>query len=139
MPTSLKIPAQYDQVASACQFVITAAAACGFNDDALFKIQLACDEACTNVIEHAYLEQGGEIEICCDTQESFFEIYIRDQGQPFNPADVPYPPTPDPEQPETLEIGGLGLHFMRSIMDEVHFTGDKQGNLLVMRKKLPTP
>ena len=63
MGQTITIPARYDQVAPLCDFVVDAAVAAGLDADAAFQVQLACDEACTNIIEHAYGGQGGEIEV----------------------------------------------------------------------------
>lgn len=140
MGQSMKIPARYDQVAPVCDFIAEAAAKAGFNDDGVFQVQLACDEACTNIIEHAYDEQGGQIEVGYVVKSNKFVVTIRDNGRPFDPSLVPAPSTVSgqPVNLETLEVGGLGLHFMRKLMDEITFAFDKKkGNLLTMTKRLP--
>jgi len=113
----------------------------GFDDDDIFRIELACDEACTNVIQHAYgSEDVGDIWVTWQYGEDDFIITIRDEGQSFNPQNVPTPSVPaESKELEDLKIGGLGMHFMRTLMDEVRFFfDDKQGNEVVMVKKLPT-
>lgn len=140
MGQSVTIPAQYDQVAPACDFIVDAAVQAGLDDDAAFQVQLACDEACTNVIEHAYSDQAGEIEVGYAVKSGNFIVTIRDNGRAFDPSAVPEPAlTGDkPVNIDALEVGGLGLHFMRRLMDEVTFSFDKKkGNLLTMKKRLP--
>lgn len=140
MGQSMKIPARYDQVAPVCDFIAQAAARAGFDDDDVFQVQLACDEACTNVIEHAYGEQEGQLEVSYTIKAKQFVVTIRDNGRPFDPSAVPSPSiaSGQPVNIETLEVGGLGLHFMRKLMDEVTFAFDKnRGNLLTMIKRLP--
>ena len=39
-------------------------------------------------------------------------------------------------EPETLKVGGLGIHFMRTLMDDIQYTFDRQGNTLTMIKQM---
>ena len=136
----LAIPGRYEAISDACGFVITGARKAGLGTDAVFHVQLACDEACTNVIEHSYgAEDIGDLHISWEFDEQFFIITIRDNGRPFVPEDTPkvHMPTKN-ETIEQLQIGGLGLHFMHKLMDEIRFNYDKkQGNKLVMIKRRP--
>ena len=105
---------------------------------------MCCDEASTNIIEHAYGQEGaGNIVISYAIAEDEFTIVLRDNGQAFDPAKVPPPPAirresiPLDELANQMRIGGLGLHFIRNLMDEVTYSSDnRQGNRLVMVKKL---
>ena len=139
MTHAFSVPGRFDQVAIVCQFVVAGAEESGFGIDELFQIELACDEACTNVIEHAYGgEEKGDIRVTWQFSASAFTITIVDDGRPFDPDEVPTPRVPaNPNDLDDLQIGGLGIHFMRKLMDEVHFhINDKQGNRLVMVKYL---
>ena len=139
MTHAFSVPGRYDQVAIVCQFVVAGAEESGFGIDEIFQIELACDEACTNVIEHAYGgEEKGEILVTWQFSEGAFKITIVDEGRPFDAGEVPKPQVPaNPDDLDNLQIGGLGIHFMRKLMDEVHFQmDDKQGNRLVMVKYL---
>ncbi len=137
MTHAFSVPGRFDQVATVCQFVVAGAEQSGFGIDEIFQIELACDEACTNIIEHAYGgEEKGEIQVTWDFSSGAFTITIVDEGRPFDPDEVPKPNIPaDPDNIDNLQIGGLGIHFMRKLMDEVHFQmDDKKGNRLVMVK-----
>ena len=101
------------------------------------KIQLAVDEACTNIIKHAYSSQGGAITIFFERNDNTVVITIQDRGKPFDPAAIP-PPDLEAEI-EKRQIGKLGLHLMRKLMDEVSYSFDpEEGNTLVMKKRLNT-
>jgi len=64
----------------------------GFDDNALYAIETAVDEAFSNIIDHAYLEEGaGDIECTCISDPDKFTIILRDHGQPFNPDEIPQP------------------------------------------------
>lgn len=135
----LTVPGRYDQIRTICDFVAEGAEQAGLDDDAVFGVQLACDEACTNVIEHAYGDENvGEISVSWQVRGNKFKIIIQDRGQPFDPDLVESPAIPaDPHKIEELKIGGLGIHFMRQMMDEINFTFDEhKGNTLIMVKRL---
>jgi len=131
------IPSRFGSIVDACAFVVAGAEKAGFSVDELFRIELACDEACTNIIEHAYGgENVGEIRITWQIDDETFSITMFDDGLPFDPDEVPPPEIPsDRDNLDGLKIGGLGIHFMRNLMDEIHFSREvKKGNTLVMIK-----
>jgi serine/threonine-protein kinase RsbW len=130
--------ARYDQVAAACEFVAQAAVQAGFGEKGVFQVQLACDEACTNVVEHAYRGQEGHFEVTYRLDGRDFVITIRDHGRAFDPHAIPEPFIPtEASHVDLLEVGGLGLHFMRKLMDEVQFEFSDEGNVVQMVKRLP--
>ena len=138
----ISVPGRYDRILEVCQFVIAGAEDAGFDADDLFKIELACDEACTNVIEHAYgTEDQGEIRVVWELSDQRFLVKVFDKGRPFKPESVTKPVIPDSsDHIEELKIGGLGIHFMRKLMDEIYFSyDDSKGNQLLMIKYLPPP
>lgn len=132
----LTVPGLYDEIKNICQFVAQGAEAAGLEETAVFHIELACDEACTNVIEHAYGGEGnGKIKVSWQVQGDMFIITVNDTGGHFDPGEIPPPPTTD--NIENVKIGGLGIHFMRKVMDDVSFDFDPQsGNKLIMKKKI---
>jgi anti-sigma regulatory factor (Ser/Thr protein kinase) len=96
------------------------------------------EEACTNIIKYAFPEETGKITISCELTDNNLVITIRDKGIPFNPTSVPLP---DLEVAmENRQIGKLGLHLIRNLMDDVNYSFDDDlGNTLVMKKKLSRP
>lgn len=137
-------PGRYDEIQNICQFVATGAAGCGLDSTAIFHIELACDEACTNIIEHAYGgEDRGKIYVSWQLKDANFIITFHDNGRSFDPASVPKPSLPKPQDADTLpniddvKVGGLGIHFMEQLMDEVTFAfdGDTGNTLTLMKKK----
>ncbi len=134
----LTVPGRYEEIQKVCQFMADGAAASGLDQTAVFHIELACDEACTNVIEHAYGgEDRGEITVSWQLDGRSFIIRVHDHGRSFNPDTVPVPTLPpDASEPENVKVGGLGIHFMRQLMDEVRFAfDDESGNTLTLVKK----
>jgi anti-sigma regulatory factor (Ser/Thr protein kinase) len=130
----LTVDGRLDNLASIADFVVKAAQSSGLDERATFEVQLAVDEACTNVIQHSYGEEGkGEIVLCCELADSDFVVTIRDHGRPFDPECVPAPDLTC-SLAERRE-GMLGLYFMRQLMDEVCFRFDAEGNELTMIKR----
>lgn len=134
----LTVPGRYDEIKTVCQFVKQGAEKAGLNETAVFHIELACDEACTNVIEHAYRgENVGDITVSWQVVADMFVITVYDNGRPFDLDQIP--PAPDIDNIDDIKIGGLGIHFMRNLMDEVNFdVASQSGNKLVMKKKMTT-
>ncbi len=145
--TVLTVPGRYDQIQKIVAFVTQGAREAGLDEDAIFHVELCCDEACTNIIEHAYGgEDVGMIRVRYELLADAFKMIIQDNGRPFDPDQVPPPSLPtvpaNSAADSTLsqpQIGGLGLHFMRKLMDEVQFSFNAGGeNTLIMIKKLAT-
>lgn len=104
----------------------------GWNEKTMDEIVLSVDEALTNVIRHAYTGVRGPIRLIFRDSKEKTEIVIEDYGKKFDPTLVPKPDLPR-EKP-----GGLGVHLIRTIMDELIY--DKnflEGNRLCMIKRKP--
>ncbi len=124
--------AKFSQLDAIRDFAGQAARDAGMDDSEVYEVELAVDEACTNVIEHAYgRDKKGEIECTCDARENGLTIVIRDHGKPFDPSRVHEPDlTADIHH---RRIGGLGVYLMRHFMDEVRFESlGPSGNVLTM-------
>ena len=140
----LTVPGHYKEIKRICEFVAAGASRAGFDEDEVFHLELCCDEASTNIIEHSYGAEGkGEIVVSYRIRGNDFIITLRDNGKAFDPALVPPPPAfhsnnvPAEELTSQVRIGGLGLHFIRKLMDDVTFRSDRlHGNELTMIKKL---
>jgi len=130
----LKVHSELGNLTRIGDFITDTARKLGLTEDDIFAVEMSVDEACANVMEHAYRgEPGGPIEITCRLEGESFVVVIHDQGEPFDPSSVPCPDTTCPL--EEREVGGLGVHFMRTLMDEIRFEFDAQdGNTLTMTK-----
>jgi len=100
---------------------------------AAFDLQLATEEACYNVIQHAYGGAGGECTVSFEVRGPDVAIIVRDRGRRFDPDAIPEPDVTVPL--EERHVGGLGLYLMRQSVDEVRFDfSAENGNTLVMVK-----
>jgi len=134
MPT-IQFDAKFEFLDEIRDFVGAIARENGFSDKDVYNIQLAADEAASNIIEHAYEGvSDGVLEISCNAQGDTITLILVDHGESFDPADVPAPDlTADLSE---RKIGGLGIYLMRKLMDEVHYQPNPdKSNTLTMNKR----
>lgn len=131
----LLVTSDLEQLPRVLDFVRAACADAGMDEDGVFACELATDEACANIMEHAYEgSPDGKIRVQCWAASGQVFIRFHDTGQPFEPQEVEPPMFTDDLQER--QVGGLGLHFMRTLMDEVTFQFDETGNTVTMRKRI---
>lgn len=125
----------FKNLAAIADFVSDAAILAGLNEQEIYQVVTAVDEACSNIIEHAYDGEGkGDIICSCDPQPGCLRITLTDTGRSFDPAEIPAPDTECCL--EDRESHGLGLYFINLLMDEVQFDFSNPGfNVLVMSKR----
>ncbi len=128
-------PANFDQLDAIREFVGQFTRATDMDDREVYAVQLAVDEACSNIIEHAYEGvRDGRIEITCESQQGDLRIYLRDWGKPFDPS-IASEPDLSVDLGER-QIGGLGIFLMHKMMDDVRYHSEPgQGNLLKLVKR----
>jgi len=102
------------------KFVSGIAKEVGFNEVEIDKIELAVDEASANVVKHAYIDKKDknilvEVKIFSDK----FTVLVKDTGKGFNPEEIELPDMN--EYLKNYKVGGLGIHLMKTLMDDVKF------------------
>jgi serine/threonine-protein kinase RsbW len=101
----------------------------------LYSMNLAVDEVVSNVILYAFdnpIEQ--EVLIQLSAREGEVSAVITDFGRAFDPLSMP---APDLDAPlEEREVGGLGIHLVKSLMDRVEYHRDGLKNVLTVRKRI---
>lgn len=111
----------------------------GFPRERTDEVVLGVDEACTNAIRHAC--KGSEEEtfrITFRSDDDWVEIQLEDPGRPapaeaFEPKDVA-----PPDDVTQVQPGGLGVHLIHEVFDEVSFCpGEEKGNCVTMRLRRP--
>jgi anti-sigma regulatory factor (Ser/Thr protein kinase) len=134
MERRLNVVGRFDRLEQISKFIEQAGREAGLDETAVCRCQLAVDEACTNIIEHAYGGEGrGSIDIACEPGQGELTITIEDHGRPFDPASVSAPELNS--SLDDLQVGGLGLYFIRRVMDAVEFSYENGGNKLVLVKR----
>ena len=130
-----KFPGNFSSLAKVADFVTPLAEKAGLSDQEVYQVALAVDEACANIIDHAYGGEGiGDIYCECNVLSDGLEIILIDQGNPFDPDKIPEPKVGAPL--EELGSRGAGLFLIKKVMDEVHFDFSKEkGTTLFMTKR----
>lgn len=104
-------------------FVSSNASEAGFSKDEIDEMILAVDEACTNVIKHAYkFSPDGDIILEIKFDDNAFTITIEDNGISFNPDEIPEPDLQ--KYYREHRVGGLGMYLMKTLMDEVKYKSE---------------
>ncbi|MEE9225636.1 MAG: ATP-binding protein [Bacteroidota bacterium] len=117
----LKIESRTDRLIFVRNFVSGAARKFGFSDEEVSNIALAVDEACTNVIKHAYrFATDQEINITILMRDGKFEVVITDKGRHFNPERVKIANMK--EYLKQYNRRGFGMYLMKSLVDKVEYT-----------------
>ena len=132
---TVQFAAKFEYLDEIREFVGTIAREGGFSDKDVYNIQLATDEAASNIIEHAYENiSDGVLELSCGMGEDRITIVLIDHGESFDPSEIPLPDLK--ADLSNRKIGGLGIFLMRKLMDEVHYEVKRNsGNVLTMTKR----
>ncbi len=137
--STLRLPGRFESLPKIGEFVVKAARAAGLDERAVYAVELAVDEACSNIIDHAYGGEGiGDLECEVSWQEDKLIIILRDFGKPFDPEAIP-----DPKigvSIDELKPRGVGFFLMKKMMDEIRYSyTPESGNTLTMiKQKLST-
>ena len=133
---TLQVPSSTENLALIREFVATIGAQAGLAEIEIANLELAVDEACANVIEHAYGHDATkEVTVSANFDVDSITFVIVDAGKGFDPAQI------NQEELESLiakrKDGGLGMRLIKTLMDEVQYEiGPGQKNELRMTKRI---
>jgi serine phosphatase RsbU (regulator of sigma subunit)/anti-sigma regulatory factor (Ser/Thr protein kinase) len=134
----MEVPAREQHLGEIRDFITDIAAQAGFSLHEVNNLKLALDEACSNVVRHAYKDMElGTINLKVYWRERELEIAIKDRGKGFD-----WKGTRAPDLNRYVDIGkkgGLGIWFIRRLMDKTDYTSTPQGNTLRLIKYIKTP
>ena len=134
----LQVPSSTENLALIREFVSAIGEQSGFDENETARLALAVDEACTNVIEHAYDNESTHevtVRVTVDEDEIVFEVI--DRGKGFDPTRTPMLPVE--ELIRQRKSGGLGLRLIRNIMDDVQYRmiPGEMNELRMVKKRRP--
>lgn len=116
----LKVKSRTDNLSVIRDFIRNSAKDAGIAPEDADNIILAVDEACTNIIKHAYKSvPDGEIIIRIEYNNRKFKVTIIDFGNSFEPEKVPSPDLK--KYYREHKVGGLGMYLMKKLMDDVKY------------------
>ncbi|NLE04957.1 MAG: ATP-binding protein [Crenarchaeota archaeon] len=134
----LEVESKYENLEVIGEFISKTMRGFGVKENKdIFDVQLSVDEACTNIIEHAYTGiENGKIWIKCKISESKkeFTVKIIDTGKAFNPNSIQTPDTK--AELEDRKAGGLGIFFMKQKMQSIKYAFEEKQNIITMKKFL---
>ena len=130
----LKIQSDPKHLAAGRRFIEQHARESGFDELTVSQIVLAVDEAVTNIMRHSYdMKPGCDIEFTVTRSKDHLIVALRDYGKPCDPAKI------QPRPLHEIRPGGLGTHFIKTVMDQVKYTCKDPGTELIMVKKRTAP
>ncbi len=103
----------------------------GWSPEIVFKVNLVLEELVVNVMTHGSHEGLVDIDVAVTSTEDLVSIRLSDNGVAFDPLTD----APDPEVTGSVEdrhVGGLGVHLVRTMMDNVSYRRENGRNLLTM-------
>lgn len=131
----LMIRSSTDHLSDVREFITSSWASYGYDAKEGIKVALSVDEACTNIIKHAYHNVAdGTIKIKVDSKKNKFIVRITDKGSHFDPNQVPDPDIAGRQKKR--KGGGLGMFLMKKLMDEVQYKDKGKTNELILVKYL---
>ncbi|MCW5964486.1 MAG: ATP-binding protein [Bryobacterales bacterium] len=132
---ALHVPSSSENLAMIRAFVSEVAFRAHLGEDESLLLAVAVDEACANVIEHAYGHDATkQVMVRALLDEDAIRFEVVDQGKGFDPSII------EPKDPRQLvkerASGGLGMGLIRRIMDEVvyHIVPGEKNELLMMKR-----
>lgn len=110
----------------------------GVDAEFIYDVQLAVDEASTNIISHGYAGMDpGSIILDLEADEEKLMVTLTDFGHSFEPSSAPIPNVEAPI--EERELGGFGLFFIQQTMDDLAYQATEDGNKMILTKHLRKP
>jgi serine/threonine-protein kinase RsbW len=99
----------------------------------LFEINLGLDELFTNIISYGF-DDGIEhqIKFSLAKEKETLVVQVEDDGKPFNPLEAADPEVS--QDLDTINIGGLGIHLVKKMMDDIDYQRVKGKNKLILKK-----
>lgn len=127
------VRSEFSELQHIRDFIVSQAVDFGFQESVASKIALAVDEACANLIKYSFkLDDSQEFCIEIGNKLNDFIVHISDESNSFNPLDVD---RPDMQKYfKELKRGGLGIHIMRSVMDNIEYSpSNKKSNKNILK------
>jgi serine/threonine-protein kinase RsbW len=131
----ITLAASVDEFPRAAEFVEEILLDAGFGMKKMLEIQLAVEEACTNVINYGYEGKQGIIHITSEALNDHLVMTIEDEGIQFDPTTIDEPTLTD--DVEARNIGGMGVHLIRSFVEDLkyEFVDGKNTLTLIVKRE----
>jgi len=124
---SIKIETRHDELDRVSAAVEELAEREDWPPEMVYRVTLVIEELVVNIINHGHDGGVHDIEIAMASEPDALTVEIIDDGRPFDPLSD----APEPDLDSLLEdrpVGGLGIHLVRTMMDEVHYRREQDRN-----------
>ena len=106
----------------------------GMSPDIAFAVNVSVDELLTNTINYGYDDADSHrIEMTVRLQDGVLVVELVDDAMPYDPTQAPHPDIDAPI--EQRPIGGLGVHFVRELMDGFGYRRSEGRNIVTLTKR----
>ena len=103
------------------------------SESAIFEINVCLDELFTNIVSYGYEDNMDDhIDFTFTLMDDVLTIRVEDEGMPFNPLGVKLPEKV--YDLDNLQVGGLGIHIVKKLMDDIHYKIYHGKNNLTLKK-----
>ena len=121
------------ELATLCERLEGIGGTLGLSRRSIFEINLALDELFTNIVSYGYTDRAEHtVRVRITAQGEVLTIELEDDGIPFNPVARLTPELP--ENLESCKVGGLGIHLVKNLMDDVGYRRCGGKNILTLKK-----
>ncbi len=131
----ITVPARLESLEGLVKSATGSALRCGLASESLYAVELVTEEAVINVFKYAYPQGEGKVRLRCMDEGDRFVIEVTDWGVLFDATEQPAPAVTS--SLEERPVGGLGIHLMRNMTDEIIYKREDGQNILslLIRKK----
>jgi len=135
---SFELKSNLSELDNLCRHLETFGQKTGLSKKFVFEVNLVLDELFTNIISYGF-DDGREhvIKVTITPENGGLCLYIEDDGKPFNPVEFEVPDVSC--SIEECKIGGLGIHIIRKLMDDICYERCEDKNILKLKKVLAKP
>jgi serine/threonine-protein kinase RsbW len=121
------------ELSTLCEKLESIGEALGLSRRSLFEVNLALDELFTNIISYGFADQSEHtIRVCISADDNLLTVVLEDDGIPFNPVERGSPRLSC--ELEECKVGGLGIHLVKNLVDEVAYRRCGEKNVLTLKK-----
>jgi anti-sigma regulatory factor (Ser/Thr protein kinase) len=132
----IRIPNRRDKMSEVASMIESFVTAQGGSRETVHDIGVVLDEALGNIISYGYgPQENGDILVRAAVQDGRIVIEIEDDGRPFDQLTATAPDLT--ASLRERKVGGLGIHFIRQLMDDVAYARIADTNRLRLSKRLP--
>ncbi len=133
---SFELKSNLSELNTLCRHLEDCGSIMGLPQRCMLEINLGLDELFTNIISYGFKDNSvHQIKFSLAKDKETLVVKVEDDGIPFNPLEVAGPDAaPDID---SIKIGGLGIHLVKNVMDDVNYQRVKGKNKLIMKKSVP--